>query len=96
MERFHIENCNPVGTPIELGLKLSSDLDGERVDSFYFKQIVGSLMYLTATKPDIMYVVCLVSRYMERPTELHLRVVKRLFRYLKGITDFGIFYEDLF
>ncbi|XP_068311223.1 uncharacterized mitochondrial protein AtMg00810-like [Pyrus communis] len=88
LERFHMENCNPVGTPTKPGLKLTSDLDGERVDSTYFKQIVGSLMYLIATQPDIMYAVCLISRYMERPTELHLRVAKRVFHYLKGTTDF--------
>ncbi|CAJ2672171.1 unnamed protein product [Trifolium pratense] len=92
LKRFHMENCNPVGTPTEPGLKLSSDLDGERIDSTYFKQIVGSLMYLTTTRPDIMYAVCLISRYMESPTELHLKVAKRVFRYLKGTTDFGIFY----
>ncbi|CAL8169005.1 unnamed protein product [Prunus armeniaca] len=93
LERFHMKNCNLVGTPTEPGLKLSSDLDGERVDSTYFKQIVGSLMYLTATQPDIMYAVCLISRYMERQTELHLRATKRVFRYLKGTIDFGIFYK---
>ena len=93
LERFHMENCNPVGTPTEPGLKLSNDLDGERVDSTYFKQIVGLLMYLTATRPDIMYAVCLINRYMERTTELHLRAAKRVFRYLKGTTDFGIFYK---
>ncbi|XP_050133146.1 secreted RxLR effector protein 161-like [Malus sylvestris] len=88
-----MENCNPVGTPIKPRLKLTSDLDGDRVGSTYFKQIVGSLMYLTATWPDIMYAMCLISRYMERPTELHLRATKRVFRYLKGTTDFGIFYK---
>jgi hypothetical protein len=93
LERFHMENCNPVGTPTEPGLKLSRDLNGERVDSTYFKQIVGSLMYLTATLPDIMYAVCLISRYMEKPTELHLKAAKKVFRYLKGTTDFSIFYK---
>jgi len=50
-------------------------------------------MYLTATRPDIMYAVCLISRYMEKPTELHLKAAKRVFRYLKGTTDFSIFYK---
>ncbi|KAE9587483.1 putative RNA-directed DNA polymerase [Lupinus albus] len=93
LERFNMENFNPVGSPTEPGLKLSRDIDGEKVDSTYFKQIVGSLMYLTTTRPDIMYAVCLISRYMERPTELHLKAAKRVFRYLKGTTDFGIFYK---
>nr|KYP57182.1 Retrovirus-related Pol polyprotein from transposon TNT 1-94 [Cajanus cajan] len=95
LERFNMENCNPVGTPTEPGLKLSKDLDGERVDSTYFKRIVGSLMYLTTTRPDIMYAVCLISRYMERPTELHLKAAKRVFRYLKGTTDLGVFYKKI-
>jgi len=70
LERFHMENCNPVGTPTEPGLKLSNDLDGEMVNSTYFKQIVGRLMYLIATRPDIMYAVCLINKYMERTTKL--------------------------
>ena len=50
-------------------------------------------MYLTATRPDLMFVVCLVSRYVERPTGMHLAAVKRIFRYLRGIIDFGIIYR---
>lgn len=67
LERFHLENCNPIGTRTELGLKLTSDLDGERVDSTYFKQIVGSLMYLTTTRPDIMYAVFMLVIWMIAP-----------------------------
>lgn len=66
---------------------------GAKVDKTHFKQIVGSLMYLTATRPDVMFVVGLISRYMENPTELHLQVAKRVLRYLKGTLDFGIFYK---
>lgn len=50
-------------------------------------------MYLTATRPDMMFVVNLLSRYMERPTELHLQAAKRALRYLKGTLDFGLFYK---
>lgn len=50
-------------------------------------------MYLTATRPDIMFVVSLLSRYMDRPTELHLQAAKRVLRYLKGTSDFGILYR---
>ncbi|XP_040863463.1 secreted RxLR effector protein 161-like [Glycine max] len=50
-------------------------------------------MYLTATRPDLMFAVCLVSRYVERPTGMHLAAVKRIFRYLRGIIDFGIIYR---
>ncbi|XP_062028617.1 secreted RxLR effector protein 161-like [Rosa rugosa] len=55
--------------------------------------MVGSLMYLTATRPDLMYVVSLISRFMERPTELHHQAVKRVMRYLKGTMELGILYK---
>ena len=52
------------------------DEDGINVDKTYYKQVVGSLNYLTATRPDIMFAVSLISRYMENPTELHLQQQK--------------------
>lgn len=55
--------------------------------------MVGSLMYLTSTRPDIMHGVSLISRYMENPTESHLLAAKRILRYLRGTVDFGIFYK---
>lgn len=88
-----MDKCNPVHNPIVPGSKLSKDEDGIRVDGTFYKQIVGSLMYLTATRPDVMFVVSLLSRYMENPTELHLQAAKRVFRYLKGTLDFGVFYK---
>ncbi|XP_057489422.1 secreted RxLR effector protein 161-like [Actinidia eriantha] len=90
-------SCNSVGTPIEPGLRLAKDPEGKKVDNTLFKQIVGSLMYLTATKPDIMYALSLINRYMECPTEYHLLAAKRVLCYLKGTIDFGVFYktEDL-
>lgn len=59
-----------------------------------YKQIVGSLMYLTSTRSDIMHAVNLISRYMENPAEVHLLAAKRIFRYLKGTTNFGILYKN--
>lgn len=63
------------------------------MDTTLFKQIVGNLMYLTSTRPYIMHAVNLISRHMENPTEVHLLVAKTIFRYLKGITYFGILYK---
>jgi hypothetical protein len=74
-------------------VKLFKDPEGKRVDSTNYKQIVGSLMYLTATRPDIMYAVSLISRYMENPKEIHLLAAKRIFRYLQGTADFGLLYK---
>ncbi|XP_040374630.1 secreted RxLR effector protein 161-like [Rosa chinensis] len=88
-------DCNSVCTPTEVGLKLTKNGSGKKVNATLYKQIVGSLMYLTTTRPDIMFVVSMVSRYMEKPTEDHLLAVKRILRYLKGTVDFGIFYKKL-
>ncbi|XP_057981300.1 secreted RxLR effector protein 161-like [Malania oleifera] len=93
LDRFQIKDCNPVSTPTEFGLKLNKDYEGKKVDSTLYEQIVGSLMYLTATRPDIMYSVSLISRYMENPIEMHLLAAKRILRYLQGTRDFGLFYK---
>ena len=93
LQRFGMDKSNSVQTPIVPGVKLTKDDTGAKVDKTYYKQIVGSLMYLTSTRPDMMFVVNLISRYMENPTELHLLAAKRVLRYLKGTTEFGIFYK---
>ncbi|MCI26433.1 copia-type polyprotein [Trifolium medium] len=85
-------NCNSVKNPIVPGTVLSRE-GGENVDSTLYKQLVGSLMYLTATRPDMMYVVCLISRYMANPKEEHMQIAKRALRYLRGTLDFGLFYR---
>lgn len=59
-----------------------------------FKSLVGSLGYLTCTRPDILYGVGLVSRYMESPTTTHFKAVKRILRYVKGTIDFGLLYPS--
>lgn len=92
LERFEMVDSNAVNNPIVPGFKLSKDGSGAAVDLTYFKQIIGSLMYLTATRPDLMISVSLIIRYMEKPTELHLQAVKRVIRYLKGTVDLGIAY----
>lgn len=78
LERFGMEHCNPVKNPIVPGSKLAKDEGGTKIDSTVYKQMVGSLMYLTATRPDLMYVVSLIARYMEAPIVLHQQAVKRV------------------
>jgi len=92
LKKFKREDSNSVKTPIETGIKLTKEGDGRTVDATYFKHIVGSLRYLTCTRPDICYVVGLVIRYMESLRQVHLQVVKRIMRYIKGTTTFGLFY----
>ncbi|RVW57878.1 Retrovirus-related Pol polyprotein from transposon TNT 1-94 [Vitis vinifera] len=93
LKRFGMFDSKPVSSPIVPGFKMSRDDDGVAVNMTNFKQMVGSLMYLTATRPDIMFNVSLISRYMAKPTELHLQVTKRILRYLKGTTNYGILYK---
>ncbi|KAL0366839.1 UNVERIFIED_CONTAM: Retrovirus-related Pol polyprotein from transposon RE1 [Sesamum radiatum] len=94
LDRFLMKDCDAVSTPIELNLKLNKDYEGKKVDSTLYKQIVASLMYLTATRPNIMYSMSLISRYMENPIEMHLLVAKRILCYLQGTRDYGIFYRN--
>ena len=82
-----------MGSPIVSGFKVSKDGDGVFVDEMYYKQLVGSLMYLTAIRPDMMFVTCLISRYMAKPMKIHLQAAKRALRYLKGTMNYGIHYK---
>ena len=94
LKKFEMEDSNPVKTPIETGIKLTKEGDGRTVDATYNKHIFGSLRYLMCTRPDICYVVGLVIRYMESPRQVHLQAVKRIMRYIKGTTTFGLFYSS--
>ena len=93
LKRFGMEESNYVHSPIVTGFKLFKNENGVNVDATFFKQMVGSLMYLTSTRPDLMFVVSLISRYMGQPTKLHLQTAKRVLRYLRGITNLRIFYK---
>nr|GFB57887.1 putative RNA-directed DNA polymerase [Tanacetum cinerariifolium] len=77
LKRFNMSDCNPVINHIVPGSKLYSD-EGPKVDVTLFKQIVGSLMYITTTRPDIQYVVNLISRFSSNPTETHFAAAKRV------------------
>lgn len=93
LKRFGIESCNPVNTPVESGVELRKSTNGGNVDTTYFKSLVGSLRYLTCTRPDILYGVGLISRYMEAPDQSHLNAAKRILRYIKGTLNDGLFYS---
>jgi hypothetical protein len=66
--------------------------EGEKINSTTFKSLVGSLRYMTCTRPNILYGVGLVTRFMETPTMTHFKALKRILRYIKGTIDFGLFY----
>src|SRR5947208_12697655 len=78
--------------PAETSIKLSINSTRESVNPTLFKSLVGSLRYLTFTRPDIMYAVGLVSRYMEKPKQDHFMAAKTILRYIKGTLGHGLFY----
>ncbi|GJS26901.1 hypothetical protein Tco_0487521 [Tanacetum coccineum] len=70
--------------------KLDEDIGGKLVDPTRYRGMVGCLMYLTASRPDIVFAVCMCARYQAKPTEMHLHAIKRIFRYLKGTLNMGL------
>jgi hypothetical protein len=89
---FQMEDSKPVGTPMVTGCKLSKDDDSPDVDQSSYRSMIGSLLYITASPPDIMHVVGMVGRYQSAPKQSHLLAVKRIFRYLKETMTYGLWY----
>ncbi|GJT26670.1 retrovirus-related pol polyprotein from transposon TNT 1-94 [Tanacetum coccineum] len=82
--KFGMDSCDPVDTLMVDRLKLDEDPLGTPVDQTRFCSLVGSLMYLTASRPDLVFVVCMCARYQASPTKKYLEALKRVFRYLRG------------
>jgi len=94
LTRFSMLDAKPAGTPLAINHSLSPDEKGELIDATLYRGMIGSLMYLTASRPDIMFATCLCARYQSKPRVSHLVAVKRIFRYLKGTPDLGLWYPN--
>nr|GEW73687.1 hypothetical protein [Tanacetum cinerariifolium] len=81
-----------IGTPMAMKPKLDTDLSGNPLDQTDYRSKIGSLVYLTSSRPDIVQAVCFYARYQSRPTKKHLKEVKRIFRYLRGTVYMGLWY----
>ncbi|GKC90474.1 hypothetical protein Tco_1151123 [Tanacetum coccineum] len=92
LKKFDLHKSDPVDTPMVERTKLDEDLSGTPVDQTKYRDMIGSLMYLTASRPDLVFAVCMCARYQSRPTKKHLEVVKRVFRYLQGTINMGLWY----
>ncbi|KAJ9567563.1 hypothetical protein OSB04_003529 [Centaurea solstitialis] len=92
LKKYNLENAKIMKTPMSPSCALDSDPDGKAVDVTTYRGMIGSLMYLTASRPDIMFSTCLCARYQSKPKESHLKAVKRIFRYLKGTVNLGLWY----
>ncbi|XP_024178219.2 uncharacterized protein LOC112184178 [Rosa chinensis] len=92
IKKFGLESKKTVSNPISTTIKLSEDQNGKSVDHTLYRSMIGSLLYLTASRPDISYSVGVCARFQANPKESHLEAVKRIIRYISGTVDCGIFY----
>ncbi|GKC67641.1 hypothetical protein Tco_1100239 [Tanacetum coccineum] len=92
LKKFGLEDSKPIKTPMSSETKLTRDEDRESVDDIKYHGMIGSLLYLMANRPDIMFSVCLCARFQEVPKISHLEAVKMIFRYIKGTTHLGLWY----
>ena len=93
LKRFIMDDSNPASSPVEPNVNLEKNGEENKVDTTLFKQIVGSLGYVCNNRPDIGFVVGLVSRYMGEPRVLHMKAARRILRYLKGSINCGILFR---
>ena len=92
LEKFKMEKCKPVSTPIECGAKMSRFDESKKVDASLYRSLIGSLRYLTCTRPDIAFAVGVASRFQEDPRHPHLKAVKMILRYVKVTEGLGLHY----
>jgi hypothetical protein len=92
LKRFGMEDCKPFITPMQTSCKLSKDDDSNSTDQRQYRSMVGNLLYVIASRLDVMQAVGQVARFQEAPKESHVLAVKRIFRYLKGTKEFGLWH----
>ncbi|GKC87295.1 putative ribonuclease H-like domain-containing protein, partial [Tanacetum coccineum] len=93
LRKFNYSDVKSASTSTDLKKRLVKDGDATDVDEHLYRSMIGSLMYLTASKPDIMFAVCACARFQVSPKSPHLLAVKRIFRYLKGKPSLGLWYS---
>ncbi|XP_068302823.1 secreted RxLR effector protein 161-like [Pyrus communis] len=93
LQNFGLKNCKPISTSLMVSDKLKKDDESEKTDDNVYKKLVGSLLYMIATRPDIMFAVSLLARFMHGPTKKHLGAAKGVLKYIQGILDYRIEYE---
>ncbi|XP_031279150.1 secreted RxLR effector protein 161-like [Pistacia vera] len=91
--KFNMNNCKSVDSPLIPSQRLSKEDDAKKVDEGVYKSLIGCLLYLTATMPDLMFTTSLLSRFMSKPSEIHYKSAKRVLRYIKGTTELGIWFR---
>ncbi|GKE66437.1 retrovirus-related pol polyprotein from transposon TNT 1-94 [Tanacetum coccineum] len=92
LKKYGFDSCDQVDTPMVEKSKLNEDKEGKAIDLSHYRGMIGTLLYLTASRPDLQFAICMCARYQARPTKKHLHTVKRIFRYLRGTLNWGIWY----
>ncbi|CAL8138498.1 unnamed protein product [Prunus armeniaca] len=92
LKKFNMLKSKPMDTPMAINLKLTSNNGAPKFDTSIYRSVVGSLIYLTNTRPDIVHAVSVVSRFMSDPSNHHFAAVKRILRYIQGTKGYGIRY----
>ncbi|GJX50348.1 retrovirus-related pol polyprotein from transposon TNT 1-94 [Tanacetum coccineum] len=92
LKKLGLEDSKPTKMPMSMEIKLIKDDEADSMDSSKYRGMIGSLIYLTASRPDIMFSVCLCACFQENPNTTHFDAVKRIFRYVRGTTNLGLWY----
>jgi hypothetical protein len=93
VRRFKMEDSKAMTMPMSTTTALDADEEGAHVDQKGYRSMIGSLLYLTAMRPDIQFSLCLCARFQRSPRTSHRQAVKRIFRYLHHTPDFGLWYS---
>ena len=93
MKKFGLESASSVRTPMSPNVKLIVDMLGKSVDSSLYRSMIGSPLYVIASRPNISYSVRVCARYQANPKESHMIALKRIIKYFKTTTDFGVWYS---
>ncbi|KAL0402193.1 UNVERIFIED_CONTAM: Retrovirus-related Pol polyprotein from transposon RE2, partial [Sesamum latifolium] len=94
LKKFKMEGCKTVTTPLITSEKNKKENGSEKVDGSIYRSLIGCLLYLTATRSDIMFPTSVLSRFMQSPSQVHYGAAKRILRYLRGMKVFGIWYTS--
>ncbi|GKD64537.1 retrovirus-related pol polyprotein from transposon TNT 1-94 [Tanacetum coccineum] len=93
LKKYDMEICEPSDTPMVEKSKLDEDPQGKVINPTHYRRMIGTIMYLISSRPDLEFFICMCARYQANPTEKHLHAVKRIFRYLRGTINMGLWYS---
>nr|GEV71113.1 hypothetical protein [Tanacetum cinerariifolium] len=92
LKKYGFKSCDPVDTLMVEKSKLNEDKEGKAVDPSHYRGMIDTLLYLTASRPDLQFSICMCARYQAQPTKKYVNAVKRIFRYLRGTVNRGLWY----